>query len=87
MPFWPYGLSARKAPAAPVVGASITDQRAEVMVTNIRATHNGDSLSVSWDDSARAIGYDVTPFTTPASAGTGGRRGTGRARACASPAT
>ena len=29
-------------------------------VTNIQVTHNGSSLTVSWDASARATGYDVT---------------------------
>ena len=33
-------------------------------VTNIRVRHNGTSLSVEWDASARATGYDVTYYDT-----------------------
>ena len=44
--------------------ASITINEVAVPdeVTNIRVTHNGDNLSVSWDPAARATGYDVTYY-------------------------
>ena len=47
-------------------GPPVDESRAPDPVTNIRVRHNGTSLSVEWDASARATGYDVTYYDTGA---------------------
>ena len=58
------GLGSTAPPQGTNPPPPVDESRAPDTVTNIRVRHNGTSLSVSWDASARATAYDVTYYDT-----------------------
>ena len=58
------GLGSTAPPQGTDPPPPVDESTAPDTVTNIRVRHNGTSLSVSWDASARATGYDVTYYDT-----------------------
>ena len=58
------GLGSTAPPQGTDPPPPVDESTAPDTVTNIRVRHNGTSLSVSWDASARATAYDVTYYDT-----------------------
>ena len=60
------GLGSTAPPQGTDPPPPVDESTAPDPVTNIRVRHNGTSLSVEWDASARATAYDVTYYDTGA---------------------